>query len=278
VTDDTHDESNWPTGVTRLLDQARFDVNEVLAGVAVSKALQLKEATGLPFETRQFPMYFGGDFKAPLVVVHLNPKASDQMDNPGFTNFEDYVDGHRRFGHLHWELDPKYYSPFDLKQIRFLKSFGAIDFLPSTDPRAARTNPARVIDQKLQLELVPYASPDFPAKRFSMEYLAPHFERVLGAIAAFPRKYVLLCGAVFDDLLQLSGREVDREDHHFRVTTKRGESKSDYRFSNVTIAHAGGTIDAGVARSFAIQGIPMDAYGVMCHELYQSLSTTRYSN
>jgi hypothetical protein len=260
----------WPDGIVRLLDEARVDVDELLASGAVSKATKLSDATGLPFETSQFPMYFTGDFKAPLVLVHLNPKASKQMDDPGYKSFDDYFEGCRRFGYLHWVENPKYYSPFDLKQVRFLKPFKVIDFLPASDPRAARTNPARVIDNKLQLELLPYASPTFTSKDFSIAYLAEHFERVLGVIAAFKREYVIFCGAVFDDLLEESGREVRRIDHHFRVKTKKGESKNEYRFSNVTVKYSDGTINAGVARSFAIPGIPMPAYGAMCHDLYAS--------
>lgn len=259
----------WPPGVTRLLDQAKLDVDEILAGKEVRGAVELTANTGLPFQTRQFPMYFTGDFSAQLVLVHLNPKFSTQMDKPGYCDFDEYLDGHRRFGHLHWEMDPTYKSQFDQKQVRFLRPFGAIDFLDDADPRHTRTNPARVIDQKLQLELVPYASPDFPAHRFSLDDLRPHFERVLGVISAFPRRYVLFCGAVFDELLERSDLNVTRESHKFHLPIKSGEnSKGEYHFSNVALPYRGTVLHAGVARSFATQGLPMRAYGIKCHELY----------
>ena len=256
--------------MAHLLNQAELDVDEVLAGGEVSRAVELGKSTGLTFQTRQFPMYFTGDFAAPLVLVHLNPKFSKQMDHPEFRNFAEYVDNHRRFGHLHWEMDPRYKGQFDQKQVRFLKPFDVIDFLDESDPRHKRTNPARVIDQKLQLELVPYASPDFPTHRFSLEDLRPHFERVLGVIAAFPRDYVLFCGAVFDDLLDRSDLNINRDPHQFHLPIKSGDmSKGKYHFSNVSIPYEGSTIHAGVARSFATMGLPMHAYGVKCHELYR---------
>jgi hypothetical protein len=80
-----------------------------------------------------------------------------------------------------------------------------IDFLDDSDPRHDRTNPARAIDQKLQLELIPYASADFPTQKLLKVNLSAHFERVLDVITDFPREYVLFCGAVFDELLKCSG-------------------------------------------------------------------------
>ena len=262
------EQSKWPGAVQRLLNDARVDVIQVLANHEVSASKELARVTGLPFQTRQFPMYFTGAFEAPLVMVHLNPKFSEQMDNPGFRDFEAYLEGHRRFGHLHWELDSTFKGPFDRKQVRFLRPFGVIDFLDDSDPRSDRTNPARAIDHKLQLELIPYASPDFPTDKLLKVDLSGHFERVLDVITDFPREYVLFCGAVFDELLKRSGRIVSQDVHRFNLPTKAGTSKSQYRFSNVLIRHDAGVLRAGVARSFATKGLPMDAYGIRCHELY----------
>ena len=58
------------------------------------------------------------------------------------------------------------------------------------------------------------------------------------------------------------------EDHHFTLPTTKGTSVSEYRFSNVTFHYGDSTIHAGIAQSFATQGIPMPAYGAMCHKLY----------
>jgi hypothetical protein len=259
---------DWPVGVIRLLNDARADVNELLAHGRIDRASELAQRTGVQFNSSYFPMYFTGAFESPFVLVHLNPKLNERLSGPRYADFDAYYDAHRCFGYHHWGSDPSYRSAFDHKQVRFLRPFGAIDFRPESEPGHQRANAALAIDQKLQLELIPYASPGFAARDFSIDLLQPHFERVLGAIAAFQRDYIVFCGAVFDDLLTRSGRLTDRRDHRFHLATKQGMSKSQYRFSNVAFRHEGATLRAGIAQSFATQGIPMSAYGSRCHEFY----------
>ena len=262
------DVKNWPAGVARLLNEARTDVNELLAVGRIDRASGLAQRTGVPFDSAYFPMYFTGAFESKFVLVHLNPKLSDRLGGPRYGDLDAYYDAHRRFGYHHWEMDPSYRSAFDHKQVRFLRPFGSIEFYPETESGHERANAALAIDRKLQLELIPYASTGFAARDFSADLLQPHFERVLGVIAAFPRDYIIFCGAVFNELLKLSGRETFRSDHHFPLATKKGTSKGEYQFSNIAFSYEGATLRAGVARSFAIQGIPMSAYGAKCHEFY----------
>jgi hypothetical protein len=258
----------WPPEIRHLLDEARNDAEDCFAGRAVRRATLLSEETGLDFADQSFPMYFTGDFASRLVLVHLNPKLSDRLSEVTYPDFEAYFDAHRRFGYHHWELDPTYRSAFDHKQVRFLRPFNAIDFVDETVPGHSTANLVRALDNKLQLELIPYASRTFAASDFTSETLAPHFERVLGVIAAYPREYVIFCGVVFDRLLSVGDFVVEREDHRFHLPTTRGTSVSEYRFSNVTFRFHDTTIHAGIAQSFATQGLPMPAYGAKCHELY----------
>ena len=264
----TVSEVTWPPGIQQLLNEARTDVDDRLTGRAVRRAMALSKETGLDFAGRSFPMYFTGAFESRFVMVHLNPKLSDRLSDVTYPDFDTYLDAHRRFGYHHWEQDPTYRSAFDHKQVRFLRPFGVIDFVPDAVPGHDRVNATRALDHKLQLELIPYATSTFSNRDFSSEVVAPHFERVLGAIAAYPRDYVIFCGAVFDRLLRHSDLVVAREDHRFHLPTTRGTSVGEYRFSNVTFRYDGSTIHSGIAQSFATQGIPMPAYGAMCHELY----------
>jgi len=258
----------WPPGIQRVLDEARTDVDDRLVGLPVRRAVALSEDTGLDFSVDSFPMYFTGAFDSKFVLMHLNPKLSDHLAHVTYPDFETYLDAHRRFGYHHWEQDPKYRSAFDQKQVRFLRPFGAIDFVSDSYPGHNRVNAARALDHKLQLELIPYATPAFSNRDFRSETLAPHFQRVLDAIAAYPRDYVIFCGAVFDRLLNASNLVIDRQDHHFLLPTTKGTSISEYRFSNVKFRWGDETIHSGVAQSFARQGIPMAAYGAMCQRLY----------
>jgi hypothetical protein len=258
-----------PPAIQQLLDAARSDVEELIATGRMSRAGKLADGTGEEFDPSYFPMFFTGDFKAPLVLVHLNPKLADRLTGPRFEDFDAYLEGHARFGLHHWGEDPSYRSAFDHKQVRFLRPFGVIDFVTGVDTASKRRNCELAIDRKLQLELVPYASPSFSTHRFSAAILHPHFDRVLGAIAAYPRDYVLFCGSVFGELLRDSGRLLSHSEHRFRLPTTNGAvSKHEYRFTNVTIDYDGREIVAGIARSFAVQGLPMEAYARKCHELY----------
>jgi hypothetical protein len=260
--------SDWPTGITRLLNETRTDVEQLLNQGRIQRAIDMSRATGLTFDAGFNPMYFTGAFESPFVLVHLNPKLSEQLAKCRYRDFDDYCAKHRNFGLLHWGANPAYSSPFDLKQVRFIRPFNAICFLPESEAGHKRANAAMAIDEKLQLELIPYASQSFDTAKFSMAVLKPHFGRVLDAISAYPRKYVLFCGAVFDDLIEKSGLLTSRTDHRFHLPTKSGQSKNEYQYSNVEFSLAGVNIRAGIARSFATQGLPMDAYGAVCSELY----------
>jgi hypothetical protein len=258
----------WPLGIDRLLSEARADVSDLLAGRLVSRAQSLSVETGLEFAVTSFPMYFTGAFESKFVMVHLNPKLSPRLVNIRYLSFDQYFDAHRRFGYHHWEQDATYRSAFDHKQVRFLRPFRVIDFIADTEPGHGRTNVARALDQKLQLELIPYATETFSARDFNSRVLAPHFRRVLAAIAAYQRDYVIFCGAVFDRLLIQSELVASRRDYRFRLPTTKGESVVEYRFSSIEFRYGNSNIRAGIAQSFAKQGLPMPAYGAKCHELY----------
>jgi len=260
--------AQWPPGIQRLLHEAQTDAADRLAGRPMERAVVLSQVTGLQFATQSFPMYFTGAFESKMVLIHLNPKLSDRLVNVNYPDFETYLDAHRRFGYHHWEQDPKYRSAFDHKQVRFLRPFEIIDFLPDSNPNHRRVNAARALDHKLQLELIPYATQTFTGRDFNSEVLAPHFQRVLGAIAAYPREYVIFCGAVFDQLLSKSDLVIAREDFSFSIPTTKGTSVSKYRFSNVRFQYGDQLIHSGIAQSFATQGMPMPAYGAMCQKLY----------
>ena len=91
MVDRRNNETPTLPGIQRLLDEACIDVKEVLVGREMSRAVKLATATGIEFETRQFPMYFTRDFEAPLFLVRLNPKASRRMDDAGFDSFDTYL-------------------------------------------------------------------------------------------------------------------------------------------------------------------------------------------
>jgi hypothetical protein len=105
-------------------------------------------------------MFFTGNWQARAVLVHLNPKQRDNYADGyegelGLRTAADYVDHHAHFGaRVYGPAWPRSHrSGFDHKQIRVLRPFDVIEFLPETDREAVFTNLERVADHKLQLEV-----------------------------------------------------------------------------------------------------------------------------
>jgi hypothetical protein len=144
-----------------------------------------------------------------------------------------------------------------------------IDFLDAVTSDEKRTNAARAIDEKLQLELIPYGSPKFPPGCLAPDDVAPFYERLMRVITAYPRDYVILGAPVFESLF--APFIVERDDHSFRLPTATGVSRGEYRFSNLALAFDGRIVAAGIAPNLASPGVPMDAYGRACHERYRPI-------
>jgi hypothetical protein len=139
-------------------------------------------------------------------------------------------------------------------------------FLDQLRPAGLLQAPVRVVDHKLQLELVPYGSASFSARGFTPAVLAPHFDRILATIAVVPRRYVLFCGAVFKPLLS---EHVTRW-HEFHLRKNDGTlTRQRATFANLLLPHHGGYLQAGLAQSWARQGIPMAAYAEEIRARYE---------
>lgn len=249
----------------KLFDEIESDLAEFVDAGSMSRAKEVATATGQHLNHNQYPNYFGGDLDAEVVLVHLNPKHEDDP-SPQYTGqfliktLEDYFESSAYFGaHNYGPSSPRTHrSPFDHKQVRFLRALGAMEFVEEHTREDRFTNLERAIDRKLQLELVPYGSANFRTHAYQRDALAPHRERILEVVAATPRRYVLFCGAVFESLL---GEFVTRR-HVFHLVKKDGSTcQARSSFSNLEIPFGGGLITAGLCQSWPQQGIPMGAYG-----------------
>jgi hypothetical protein len=256
-----------------LLAEMDADLEEFLATGTLSRARELTAATGQHFNADRLPQFFTGDLDGPVVLVHLNPKqANTPVQVPGWQTaartLGDYFDSCRHLGaRMYGPSSPRTHrSPFDHKQIRFLRPLGVIDFVQEHRGADRFTNLERVVDDKLQLELVPYGSASFSTRGFTPAMLAPHFGCILATIAAVPRRYVLFCGAVFKPLL----REHVTRWHEFYLRKKDGTlARQRCYFANLLLPYEGGYLRAGLAQSWARQGIPMAAYAEEIRSRYE---------
>lgn len=58
------DDRDWPAGITRLLDEARTDVTELLSRGRIERVDELSQRTRMEFSSTYFPMYFTGAFES----------------------------------------------------------------------------------------------------------------------------------------------------------------------------------------------------------------------
>ena len=264
-----------PTAIAAFLDEMRADVEELHATRQLSKARNLSAHSTARFNHNTYPVFFAGDLQSTLVLVHLNPRQreSDAAEYEGdfdYEDFDDYLERHRRLGHYRWDLSQDHPSPVDHKEMRFLRHWGAIDFVDAETASEKRTNAARAIDQKLQLELIPYGSPKLAPGCLPPEAIAPFYERLMSVVSAYPRDYIILCGSIFESLF--APYIAERDDHSFRLPTSTGVSRVEYRFANLALAFDGRVVPVAIAPNFGSPGVPMDAYGQRCHELYRDIS------
>ena len=254
-----------------LINIIRNDIEEFHLNRKITRAKELSEQTGMHVNHNEYPAYFFGDLQAKFVLVHLNPK---QQDNPSdsykgsfkFDNFDEYFKFHRYYGKTHYgeHSDKSLKSPFDLKQIRFIKPFNVIEF---DDIDSKYSNLEKVMDNKLQLELIPFGSSKFETALIKGDSLKPYIETLLETIISQERQYVIFCGKVFESLLK--NYIVSKKDYEFKLPKVDGSvAKSNSSFSKIVVSFNGIEISAGIAKSFAQQGLNMSEYGKKCCQLY----------
>jgi hypothetical protein len=236
------------------------------------EAQKINDKIGTEYFCVSNPHFFTGDLEADLVLVHLNPKRNkniltakyDLEKNP-FKTFEDYFQSYRFFGKKHYGIDsPRIHkSPFDKKQIRFIKPLNILPFTNSDIYEDLEI----VIDKKLQIELVPFGSNDFDYQKIGLENLEPFIENIINLILSKKRKKVIFCGRVFQQLL--AKYIISEKTHEFRLTKKNGDLTRDfYQFIEITVELNGKNFNAIIAPQYAKQGAPIDEYGKKLNKLF----------
>ncbi|MDL2241087.1 hypothetical protein LJC69_05625 [Bacteroidales bacterium OttesenSCG-928-K22] len=229
-------------------------------------AIDLNKKIGEDYFDTASPQFFTGDINSKIVFIHLNPKRNRDEWNKecNDVDFTAYWDRHAQFGKNYYgKNSPRTHkSPFDHKQIRFLKPF---NILPFNDD--VYHNLEVVADKKLQLELVPFGSPDFIYQRVGKENLQPFINLLLDTILESKREYIIFCGKIFSEILGKS--IVEQKVHSFHLTKNDGKpTVSLFEVMNIRLKHNNTEIIASIAPQFAKQGYPVGRYGEKVYELY----------
>lgn len=257
------------------------------------------------------PGYYTGKRDAKTVMIMLNP-GSDviSQNNPfvtekalertmkelGRTNpsssddfFNLFVEGSNKYGDIDKDDEGNIrIDNFDIKQAAFLKAWGKNsgieiqDPFPSKDDRdGLRKVKQNVLMQKLQLELIPYASREFKnVKPSKMHFLFPYVETLFYEIFLHKRNYVIFCSDFFETLFRMysddtgyTGSIVFGKKEEWPLFQKNRKAYC----TPITITYNKGvamkSIHAIIAHTFPNKALPnaydkMQEYGKFCFEEY----------
>ncbi len=246
------------------------------------------------FATKALPGYYVGDRKAKTVMVMLNPGngvkksneslmddiAKHSMINAGdVSNYHTYC---QNYGHF----DRKRPDNFDLKQAFFLRRwkdtgiFLPNNLSPDSDRETMLEAKEIVLTQKLQLELIPYASKSISQfNSQKMHLLIPFVESLFDEIFSCERKYVIFCSAKFNDVFKAYNKQYPETVHFENKNVslgKIGDSRISGKCSVVTIHYKHNEpIKALIANTFPSRALPnayhlMEIYGELCYKEYIS--------
>lgn len=125
------------------------------------------------------------------------------------------------------------------------------------------------IDGKLQLELIPYGSPNFDYKKIPNTILDSYVENLLETVTSLERDYTLFCGSVFKNSDLLNRHIVKKTVLSKNLSKKDGSlTKMKYEIINIQLQYKDRTIDAAILPHFAIQGAPLSEYGKFLYSNY----------
>lgn len=276
--------------------KAAHDLSNELFGEAASKEYAIS--------TEGMPGYYTGNLNAKTVMVMLNPgvkaekndengKCKVDIDKDGIhtSSLETFICTYHAKCQTGVEQDLDKdgkirIDNFDIKQAAFLKDWEdsgvtihanfPCDVKEARDVhREVRVN---VLEQKLQLELIPYASQKFSSLgRKKLCYLFPYLETVLDEIFRVDdRKYVIFCSKFFERLLKSYSKELDRD---FQITLLEKKSKlgilnnGNVYCTRVKIVYQCRELIAIIAHTFPNQSLPnaydkMRQYGKFCYECW----------
>ena len=243
------------------------------------------------FSTKGLPGYYCGDREAKTVLVMLNPgkdvgkadadliKDVTFLKMQGVNDITGFHQGCRNYGHI----DRARPDNFDLKQAFFLhkwpKDSGITfpkGFCPDSVGQTLLDAKENVLTQKLQLELIPYASSSFSSfQKSKLPLVVPYVESLFNELFSKDRKYVIFCSKKFESVFQEYNKSnpgsviVNRVQNQWKPVGRKISGSC----SKVIINYQGKSMKALIANTFPHQALPnakalMEDYGEYCYRNY----------
>ena len=277
------------------------DIDERLAGKEISAAVNLgviikpQASVAHNFSTKGLPSYYFGNRGAKTVVVNLNPgEAANICDEKwdattqvfGCSTIDSFIVNYhqrqREYG-IHYGLKLNGDADeFDVKQAAFLTPWEGSDIGLDKNPRwndkyfclDAKT---KVICNKLQLELIPYASAKFDINTKEFVLLRPYIDTLLDEIFSKEREYVIFASAIFEKIFKYYNKCCPNTFLLSGTKTMGTPLKEGGRLRGkcrvVNINYKGKTQKALIAYTFPSQALCrafdlMQKYGEFCHSVW----------
>ena len=269
--------------------------NEISAAIEISAIIkpQDAESESHQFSTKGVPHYYYGKREKNTVVVNLNPGKAAKISDKEFKDapeeyktqpielfIENYHNAQRNYA-----LKTENADSFDVKQAAFLTPWedNGIDLPqnPNWDDKETRNIAAeKVISNKLQLELVPYASAKFDFSSRNVNLLFPYVDMILDEIFAQERKYIIFASSKFEYIFKHYNK-VNPETFDLSNRTKQSDAplkdggSLHGQCKVIFINYNGETRPALIAHTFPNQAIGrayelMQKYGEFCYNEYIS--------
>ena len=289
--------------IDMILDERLYrDITELQGKSEISSAVQLTriikpqdaESESHKFSTRGVPHYYYGKRDKDTVVVNLNPGKAAKISDKEFEGASEefkkqpidlFIENYHKEQST-YELKTENADSFDVKQAAFLTPWedSGIDLCQSPDWNDKKTrNEAakKVIDNKLQLELVPYASAKFDFSSRKVNLLFPYVEMILDEIFAQERKYVIFASGKFEYIFKRYNNIAKTEtftfgklfnpDSSLKEIHDGSDGKLRVKCRAIWIHYKGKTQPALIAHTFPSQGLGkaydlMQTYGRLCYE------------
>lgn len=190
---------------------------EISAAVKLAEIIKPKDAKSDShrFSTRGVPHYYYGkrDKDTSTVVVNLNPGKAAKLSDEEFEikyytkltkqPIDLFIEDYHKAQGTYETKDGNAADSFDVKQAAFLtpwKDSGiGLPSNPDWDDSQTRNTAAQiVVSNKLQLELVPYASAKFDFRSSKVNLLFPYVDTILDEIFAQKRTYIIFASRKFE--------------------------------------------------------------------------------
>ena len=266
--------------------------NEISAAIEISAIIkpQDAESESHQFSTKGVPHYYYGKREKNTIVVNLNPGKAAKISDKEFQNAPEeykkqpidlFIENYHKEQRT-YELKTENADSFDVKQAAFLTPWeeNGIDLPQNPDWNDKKTRniaAKRVIDNKLQLELVPYASAKFDFSSRNVNLLFPYVDMILDEIFSKERTYIIFQSAKFEGIFKdynkaYRGTFEFIAEHQTSTALKEGGTLKG-KCKVIRINYNGKTAKALIAHTFPNQGLSkayelMQKYGEFCYKAY----------